>query len=406
MQITNKNYLKKITSFEGTLSLLDDFIADKLRFYKGYRNQDLGDPSKNYVSGLSPAISRRIITEYEIVRQISKSFQYGSVDKFVDEICWRTYWKGWLEHRPAVWHDYLDDLTFLRVKYHKNEIFLRAVNGETGLECFDAWVNELKTHGYIHNHARMWFASIWVFFFDIPWQLGADFFYKNLLDADPASNTLSWRWVSGLQTKGKRYIATQNNIDRFTGNRFNFPKNFYVKEKEVIDNRVYEPEISIRYQNNSSNFKKGILIHEEDLSLSFVEKNIPIMMQSKTHNPYNQTSLPINLANRSIENSIDRCKKNFGSNNVSTFDWSNPQKLTKWISDHNLEMIEVTAPTVGKFENLVPNTLKNMNIEISYKYHDWDLSFWRFSDRGFFKLKKQIKKIVAPYWNGPLFTGV
>jgi len=402
----NENYLKKITSFEGAKSLLDDFIADKLRFYKGYRNQDLGDPSMNYVSGLSPAISRRIITEDEIVRQISKSFQYGSVDKFVDEICWRTYWKGWLEHRPAVWHDYLDDLTLLREKNRKNEIFLRAVNGETGLECFDTWVNELKTHGYIHNHARMWFASIWVFFFDIPWQLGADFFYKNLLDADPASNTLSWRWVSGLQTRGKRYIATQNNIDRFTGNRFNFPKHFYVKEKEIVDNRVYEPEISIKYQNNFSNFKKGILIHEEDLSLSFVEENIPIIMQSKTYNPYGQTSLPINLANRSIENSIKRCKKNFGDNNISTFDWSNPQKLRKWISDHDLKMVEVTAPTVGKFENLVPDTLNNMNIEISYKYHDWDLSFWRFSERGFFKLKKQIKKIVAPYWNGPLFTGV
>ena len=115
----NENYLKKITSFEGARSLLDDFIADKLRFYKGYRNQDLGDPSMNYVSGLSPAISRRIITEDEIVRQISKSFQYGSVDKFVDEICWRTYWKGWLEHRPAVWHDYLDDLTLLREKNRK-----------------------------------------------------------------------------------------------------------------------------------------------------------------------------------------------------------------------------------------------------------------------------------------------
>ena len=169
---------------------------------------------------------------------------------------------------------------------------------------------------------------------------------------------------------------------------------------------MYEPEISIKYQNNFSNLKKGILIHEEDLSLSFVEKNIPIIMQSKTHNPYGQTSLPINLANRSIKNSIERCKKKFGDKSISTFDWSNPQKLRKWISDHNIEMVEVAAPTVGKFENLVSDTLNNMNIEISYKYHDWDLSFWRFSDRGFFKLKKQIKKIVAPYWDGPLFTGV
>ena len=402
----NENYLKKITSFKGTKSLLDDFIANKLRFYKGHRNLDLGDLSKNYVSGLSPAISRRIITEFEIVRQISKYFQYGNVDKFVDEICWRTYWKGWLEHRPAVWHDYLDDLAHLREKNYKSEIYHRAVNGETGLECFDTWVNELKVHGYIHNHARMWLASIWVFYFDIPWQLGADLFYRNLIDADPASNTLSWRWVSGLQTKGKRYIASKSNIDRFTGNRFKFPENFYVKEKEIIDNRLYEPKINFQYQNPSSNGKKGILIHEEDLSLSFVEKNIPIMMQSKTHNHYGQTSLPVDLANRSIESSIERCKKKFGSNSVSTFDWSNHQKLRKWISDHNIEVVEVTAPTVGKFESLIPNTLKNMNIEISYKYHDWDLSFWHHSDKGFFKLKKQIKKLVAPLWNGPLFTGV
>ena len=402
----NKNYLKKITSLKGTRSLLDDFISNKLRFYKGHRNQDLGDPSKNYVSGLSPAISRRIITEREIVRQISKYFQYSSVDKFVDEICWRTYWKGWLQHRPTVWDDYLDDLALLREKNHRNEVYHRAVNGETGLECFDAWVSELKIHGYIHNHARMWFASIWVFYFDIPWQLGADFFYRNLIDADPASNTLSWRWVSGLQTKGKRYIASRSNIDRYTDNRFKFPENFFVKDKEIIDDRVYEPEINIKHQNPSANCKKGILIHEEDLSLSHIEKNVPIMMQSKTHNPYGQTSLPVDLANRSIENSIERCRKEFRSNSVSTFDWHDTQKLRKWISDHNLDMIEVTAPTVGKFENLIPNTLKNMNVEISYKYHDWDLSFWRFSDKGFFKLKKQIKKIVGPLWDGPLFSGV
>ena len=69
-------------------------------------------------------------------------------------------------------------------------------------------------------------------------------------------------------------------------------------------------------------------------------------------------------------------------------------------------MIEVTAPTVAKFESLIPSTLKNMNVEISYKYHDWDLSFWRFSDKGVFKLKKQVKKIVSPLWDGPLFSGV
>ena len=130
------------------------------------------------------------------------------MDKFVDEICWRTYWKGWLEHRPAVWHDYLDDLTYFNDN-NENDIYHRAIDGETGLECFDAWVSELKEYGYIHNHARMWFASIWVFTLIFRGNLVLISFYRNLLDADPASNTLSWRWVSGLQTKGKRYIASK-----------------------------------------------------------------------------------------------------------------------------------------------------------------------------------------------------
>ncbi|BAU31831.1 deoxyribodipyrimidine photo-lyase [Microcella alkaliphila] len=66
----------------------------------------------------------------------------------------------------------------------------------------------------------MWFASIWIFTLRLPWQLGADVFLRNLLDGDPASNTLSWRWVAGLQTRGKTYQATADNIARFTDGRY------------------------------------------------------------------------------------------------------------------------------------------------------------------------------------------
>jgi deoxyribodipyrimidine photo-lyase len=66
----------------------------------------------------------------------------------------------------------------------------------------------------------MWFASIWIFTLRLPWALGADFFLRHLLDADAASNTLSWRWVAGLQTVGKTYLATAENIARHTRGRF------------------------------------------------------------------------------------------------------------------------------------------------------------------------------------------
>ena len=67
----------------------------------------------------------------------------------------------------------------------------------------------LKENNYLHNHARMWFASIWVFTLDLPWQLGAEFFMKHLFDGDAAANTLGWRWVAGIQTQGKNYLAFQ-----------------------------------------------------------------------------------------------------------------------------------------------------------------------------------------------------
>jgi deoxyribodipyrimidine photo-lyase len=84
----------------------------------------------------------------------------------------------------------------------------------------DAWAEELVETGYLHNHARMWFASIWIFTLQLPWELGADFFLRHLLDGDPAANTCSWRWVGGLQTPGKTYLARRDNIAAFTGGRF------------------------------------------------------------------------------------------------------------------------------------------------------------------------------------------
>ena len=81
--------------------------------------------------------------------------------------------------------------------------FEGAVTGSTGIDGFDDWARELTHTGWLHNHARMWFAFIWIFTLELPWALGADFFLRHLVDGDPASNTLSWRWVAGLYTRAK-----------------------------------------------------------------------------------------------------------------------------------------------------------------------------------------------------------
>ena len=94
------------------------------------------------------------------------------------------------------------------------------MDGKTGIDCFDTWIEELRENNYLHNHSRMWFASIWIFTLGLPWQLGARLFMKHLLDGDASSNTLSWRWVAGMHTNKKPYLASKENIDKYTVNRF------------------------------------------------------------------------------------------------------------------------------------------------------------------------------------------
>ena len=223
VMIKNATLLNKPTR-ASALEKLTDFIPKAGLSYRNKRNYDFGPSNHNYVSQLSPFIRRRILTETEILKAVLNKHGLSSAEKFVQEVFWRTYWKGWLEMRPSVWLDYQNDLNRL-----ENQIMTQAglrkswetaCEGKTGIECFDSWAHELKETGYLHNHARMWFASIWIFTLNLPWQLGADFFLRHLLDGDPASNTLSWRWVAGIQTQGKTYLARRDNICKYTNNRF------------------------------------------------------------------------------------------------------------------------------------------------------------------------------------------
>jgi deoxyribodipyrimidine photo-lyase len=188
--------------------------------YASGRNTDVGPDESGHVSKLSPYVRRRLVTEAEVVAQVLSKHSPAACEKFVQEVLWRTYWKGWLEMRPGVWRRFLEERDRQRDALGGLAALREAESGSTGIEGFDDWARELVETGYLHNHARMWFASIWIFTLRLPWSLGANFFLRHLLDADPASNTLSWRWVAGLQTPGKTYLATTDNISRYTQGRF------------------------------------------------------------------------------------------------------------------------------------------------------------------------------------------
>jgi deoxyribodipyrimidine photo-lyase len=203
------------------LDRLASFLPKAGHSYTARRNADL--PGHPHVSGLSPWLRHRLITEAEVIAAVRAAHPTGA-DKFLAEVWWRTYWKGWLELRPHIWGDYQSGLraALNRVQSEGGlaDRTEAAMTGSTGIDGFNHWALELTATGYLHNHARMWFASIWIFTLRLPWELGADFFLRHLRDGDAASNTLSWRWVAGLHTPGKTYLATTDNIARYTEGRF------------------------------------------------------------------------------------------------------------------------------------------------------------------------------------------
>ena len=365
---------------------LNNFIEKNLSEYSKLRNFDFGPDNRTNISCLSPYVTHGIINEKEIIQKSLSKFSFSKNEKFIQEVLWRTYWKGWLELRPNVWSDYLIELTKIKEEFKNNQNYLCAVKGKTNIECFNTWVNELKENNYLHNHTRMWFASIWIFTLELPWQLGAEFFMKYLYDGDAASNTLGWRWVAGVQTQGKHYLASEWNIKKFTNNRF---KN--IKLNENAPPKLSEKTYSIIKQdfNNPQNIKdKNLLIFENNLS--FENTNFQNDKFKKIYLISNKNE------NRSIKLSDEVLK--FKSLLII-----DQEKRLK-IKSIDCEVIDITEiknvdnsyclyPTVG--ENL--DYLKRNNIKIDFLFRNLDQLAWQYCNKGFFNFKNYIPKIISSF---------
>ena len=367
-------------SREGALKQLDAFINSELANYSFKRNFDLGPKDKSNVSCLSPYISHRLITEYEVAKSVLAKFPYQKVEKYIQEIFWRVYWKGWLELRPQVWTDFIEDLKGLK----EDESYKKAINGETQIECFNDWVKELKENNYLHNHTRMWFASIWIFTLNLPWQKGAEFFLKHLYDGDAASNTLSWRWVAGLQTKGKHYVAQSWNISKFTNNKY---KNVKLNENAspITDRREYKLS---SLEINKEDLESDTLIFFES------EQNIETLNLKDYRNIY---CVFLNNEKRKIkfdEKVINFKKKIIGDqvnrfSNIKIIDEINFDKYTNEIKD-----LDVIYPSIGENLSFLKSIKKKKNLNYNFIVRDGDEFCWQFSNKGYFNFKSNIPKII------------
>jgi len=185
---------------EAALGRLAEFRRAAVADYARTRN--FVTAGHDQVSRLSAALRHRLISEEEVLAAVLAEHRFPAVEKFVQEVVWRTYWKGWLEQHPGVWED-----------YRRQSGGLVPVPPSGG--AMDRFTEELDATGYLHNHARMWWAAWWCHQHGLPWAAGARFFFDRLIDADAASNTLGWRWVAGLQTAGKPYLARRDNLAKY-----------------------------------------------------------------------------------------------------------------------------------------------------------------------------------------------
>ena len=366
---------------------LTNFIEQNLSDYSKLRNFDFGPDNRSNISCLSPYITHGIINELEVVDKSLNKFSFAKNEKFIQEVLWRVYWKGWLELRPNVWSDYLLELGKVKDQFKNNQNYLDAIEGKTNIDCFNEWVIELKENNYLHNHTRMWFASIWIFTLELPWQLGAEFFMQHLFDGDAASNTLGWRWVAGVQTQGKHYLASEWNINKFTNNRFkniklneNAPsifsdKTYSINKKDFLNPEILENQTLLIFENNTtfefSDFKE--------------QKFKKILLVS------NKTNRVIELSEKVLKFKADlledqKIRLGEKSINCETININDLKNIT--------EEVYALYPTVGENLDFIQNNqLKN----IKFLYRKLDQFSWQYCNKGFFNFKNYIPKIIAKF---------
>ncbi len=373
--------------FKASEAELNWFLAQNLKQYSRLRNFDFGPDKRNNVSQLSKYISHRVIDEYNVVRATLGVSTFERAEKFIQEVFWRVYWKGWLEHRPTVWSDFVAFDQQDKLSSQKdNKNYLAAINGETGIECFDFWAQELRNTNYLHNHARMWFASIWIFTLGLPWQAGAQFFLKHLLDGDAASNTLGWRWVAGIQTMGKCYLARAENISKFTGERFD---NARLNERALplADEKVHVVQ-PIDYEVSTKQKFETLLI---------MDTNLNMLTRNETKN-YKKIYV-MSLANASRQIAISQSVVEFKQNLIKSAAQKHPHcevldaREAKQVLG-KMPGCDVCYPFIGENLDFLHRSNDVWNIDLNFLRHHEDLFCWRFATKGFFNFKKNIPAII------------
>ncbi len=223
----------------GALEKLECFITNSLMNYKEGRNF----PASNATSGLSVNLRFGEIHPLYIYRRIESLAYDGlsqSSEAFLMEIGWREFSYYLLYHFPKmIWQNFNQSFDNFHYINDKND-FAKWKNGQTGYPIVDAGMRELFDTGYMHNRVRMIVASFLTKHLLIDWRWGAEWFFDTLLDADIASNTVSWQWVAGCGVDAAPYFRIFNPI--LQGEKFDADCSYIMKwVPEIRDHPSHQP---------------------------------------------------------------------------------------------------------------------------------------------------------------------
>ncbi|WP_439813749.1 FAD-binding domain-containing protein [Zavarzinia sp. CC-PAN008] len=382
------------------LARLAAFLPNAGHDYAHGRNDDRGPRDRANVSALSPWIRRRLLTEPEVIAAAIAAHGPQAAHKFVQEVVWRSYWKGWLEQHPAVHARYEAQRPAIAGAWATNPRLGprldAAEQGRTGIDCFDAWMGELRQTGWLHNHARMWFASIWIFTLRLPWVLGADLFRRHLLDFDPASNTLSWRWVAGLHTPGKHYLARAQNIRRHTAGRFDPSGQLDEAALPLAEPGDPPARAGLPRGDRSAASRVALLLTAEDLHpeswpLEADVAGIGALPALHDHAPGSPAQ---RFSDGAIQDGLARAGSHFGPAGMLV----DADAVAEWAAGLGVvEVVTALAPQGPEAARLVTveAALAARGIRLVRLLRPWDAAAWPHATAGFFRMARQIPALVA-----------
>ncbi len=384
---------------------MKQFLPHAGRAYANTRNHDNGIERGN-VSQLSPWLHAGLLSEDEVCRQVLAKHSPKAAEKFIAEVFWRIYFKGYLEQRPSIWSSYCDDrdqcMAELANHSGRRVAYTEAVEGRTGIAAFDYWAKELVETGYLHNHARMWFASIWIFTLKLDWQLGADFFLRHLIDGDAASNTLSWRWVGGLHTKGKTYLARPDNIARYTVEHPHGPleaKGLSHEAEPLTEPREHGRQAIDLPQQALPTEPFALLLHDEAASHAPLElSQAPALVigaaRPEARSPDATGEIARDFAIQSVDQGLTAAAEAFGCMPTK---WTKTGELESLLDEAGIKQLVVPYLPTGWTRDALWPELGPFAEQgrLTVLVPELSRATWPHAKAGFFGVKKQIDRILG-----------